>query len=96
MSYFKYAAVVNSSYFEYAAVVTSSDFDHAAVVTSQTNDVSMNATEAEVKMYEQYSSTIDYPVIVRQANFIEIQWLTKLNLKQITSLCLLLMPPLLR
>ena len=55
----------------------------------------MNATEAEVKTHKQYSNTIDYPVIVRQANFIELQWLTKLNLKQITSLCLLRTPPLL-
>ena len=49
----------------------------------------MNATETEVKMCKQHSNAIDYPVIVRQANFIELQWLTKLNLQQIASLYLL-------
>ena len=49
----------------------------------------MNATEAEVKTHKQCSNTIDYPAIVRQANFIELRWLTKLNLQQIASLYLL-------
>jgi len=43
----------------------------------QTNDVSMNATDSDAEICEQFSNTINYPVIVRLQT-IELLWLTQL------------------